>query len=65
MFEKELAYRTDNVHRSAISVYHEALHGFPIGQSPLVCSLLSGVFNHRPPNQVTHSFEMLKKYFVI
>ena len=49
LFEKGLAYRTINVHRSAISAYHEPLHGFPIGQSPLVCSLLSGVFNHRPP----------------
>ena len=49
MFGKGLVYRTINVHRSAISAYHEPLHGFPIGQSPLVCSLLNDVFNHRPP----------------
>ena len=49
LFEKGLAYRTINVHRSAIWAYHEPLHGFPIGQLPLVCSLLSGVFNHRAP----------------
>ena len=36
LFEKGLAYRTINVHRTAISAYHEPLHGFPIGQSPLV-----------------------------
>ena len=58
IFEKEQAYRTINVHKSAISAYHEPLHGFPIVQSPLVCSLLGGVFNHRPP-------QLLKKLFVI
>ena len=49
LFEKGLAYRTINVHRSAMSAHHEPLHGSPIGRSPLVCSLLSGVFNLRPP----------------
>ena len=49
LFEKGLAYRTINVYRSAISAYHEPLHGSPIGGSPLVCSLLNGVFNLRPP----------------
>ena len=49
LLEKGLAYRTINIHRSAISTYHEPLHGSPIGRSPLVCSLLSGVFNLRPP----------------
>ena len=49
MFEKGLAYRPIYVHRSAISAYHETLDGFPIGQSPLVCSLLSGVCKYRPP----------------
>ena len=50
MFEMGLAYRATDVHRSTISASHEPLCGFPIGQSPLVCSLLSGVFNHRPPH---------------
>ena len=49
LFEKGLVYRTINVHRSAISAYHDSLHGFPAGRSPLVCSLLSSVFNLRPP----------------
>ena len=48
MFEKGLAHKTIKVHRSTIYAYHESLHGLPIGQSPLVCSLFSGVFNHRP-----------------
>ena len=51
LFEKGLAYRTINVHRSAISAYHEPLHGYPIGWSPLVFSLLSGVFNLGPPQR--------------
>ena len=29
--------------------YHKALHGSPIGRSPLACSMLSAVFNLRPP----------------
>ena len=49
MLKKGLAYRAINMHRSAISACHEPLHGFPIGQSPLIRSPLSGVFNHRPP----------------
>ena len=48
-FEKGLAYRAINVHRSAMSAYHKPLHGSPIGRSLLVCSLLRGVFNLRPP----------------
>ena len=51
LFEKGLAYRTINAHRSAISAYHEPLHGYPIGRSPLVFSLLSGVFNLGPPQR--------------
>ena len=49
LFGKGLEYRTINVHRSAISAYNVPLHGSPIGWSPLICSLLSGVFNLRPP----------------
>lgn len=30
MFEKPLAYRTINVHRSAITAYHEPLHEFSL-----------------------------------
>ena len=32
-----------------MSAYHKPLHGSPIGRSLLVCSLLRGVFNLRPP----------------
>ena len=49
LFDKGLAYRTINNHRSAISAYHEHVDGMPVGKNHLVCSLLTGVFNGRPP----------------
>ena len=41
--------RTINLHRSAISVFHEYVDGLPVGKCPRICSLVSGVFNLRPP----------------
>ena len=48
-YHKKLLYRTIGLHRSAISAYHVHVDDKPIGQHPLVCSLLSGIFNSRPP----------------
>ena len=42
-------YRTINLHRSAISAFHEYIDGLPAGKHPRICSLVSGVFNLRPP----------------
>ena len=42
-------YRTINLHRSAISAFHEYIDGLPAGKYPRICSLVSGVFNLRPP----------------
>ena len=49
MFDKKLLYSTINGHRSAISAYHDPVDGFKVGQHPLVCSLMQGVSNERPP----------------
>ena len=49
LFEKGLQYRTINLHRSAISAYHNYVDGKPVGKHPRVCALLTGVFNQRPP----------------
>ena len=49
LFDEGLAYRTINGACSAISAYHEKVEGTPVGKLPLVCSLLTGVFNKRPP----------------
>ena len=42
-------YRTINLHRSAIFAFHEYIDGLPVGKHPRICSLVSGVFNLRPP----------------
>ena len=55
MFQKGMAYRKINVHRSGISAYYEPLDRFPIAQSLQVCSLLSGVYNHSQP-QPSYTF---------
>ena len=34
---------------SAVSAFHEYIDGLPIGKHPRICSLVSGVFNLRPP----------------
>ena len=42
-------YRTINLHRSAISAFHEYIDGLPVGKHPRIGSLVSGIFNLRPP----------------
>ena len=37
------------MHRPAISAYHEKVDDMPVGQHPLVTSLMAGRFNSRPP----------------
>ena len=37
-------YRTMNLHRSAISVFHKYTDGFTLGKQSRICSLLSGLF---------------------
>uniref|UniRef100_A0A7M5VAT9 Core-binding (CB) domain-containing protein n=1 Tax=Clytia hemisphaerica TaxID=252671 RepID=A0A7M5VAT9_9CNID len=49
LYEKGYEYRTINCHRSAISAYHGKVDGFDVGKHPKVCSLLTGIFNQRPP----------------
>ena len=49
MFDNDVAYRTINVHKSAISAYHDPFYGIPVGQSALFCSHLTGIFNNRLP----------------
>ena len=49
LHDKGYAYRTLNAHRSAISSTHDRADGISIGQHPLVCRLLAGVFNSNPP----------------
>ena len=48
-FQAGKQYRTINAIRSAISMTHTELDGCRVGQHPLVCCFLKGVFNSRPP----------------
>ena len=49
MFESGYEYRTIFKHRSAISALHNNIEGRPVGEHPQVSSLITGVFNNRPP----------------
>ena len=49
LFHEGFEYRTIGCHRSAISAFHEHVDGKPVGQNPLICSLMTGIFNSRPP----------------
>jgi len=48
-FQKGKQYSTINLYRSALSATLPTMDGYPVGQHPLVCRLLQGVFNKRPP----------------
>ena len=43
------AYRSINVYRSAISMTHPTIDSLRVGEHPLVCQLMKGIFNKRPP----------------
>jgi site-specific recombinase XerD len=49
LFEDGYAFRSINVHRSAISAYHAKIDGVKAGEHPLVKNLMSGVHNKRAP----------------
>ena len=49
LFESGYEYRTICTHRSAISALHDNIEGRPVGEHPQVNSLITGVFNSRPP----------------
>ena len=49
LFELGYQYRTINNYRSAISAFHEKADGIPVGKNNLVCSLMLGISNERPP----------------
>ena len=49
LFEQGLTYSAINSARSALSSYVTLEDGSVVGQNPLVCRLLKGVFQSRPP----------------
>ena len=49
LFKQGYEYRSLNAYRSAISSVHTEVEGYSVGQHPLICRVLKGVFNSRPP----------------
>ena len=49
LYEEGYAHRSINCYRSAISSFHQKIEGLPVGKHPEVCTLLTGVFNFKPP----------------
>ena len=49
MFNQGKEYKTISVYRSALSAIHPQLDGHPVGQSPLVLTLMKAIHNERPP----------------
>ena len=48
-FDQGLEYSTIAGYRSAISAYHIGIDGSKVGDNPQVSSLLTGIYNRRPP----------------
>ena len=48
-FQSGKQYSSINSYRAAISNIHEGIDGQPVGKHPIVCRLLQGMFNSRPP----------------
>ena len=48
-FNSGKAYRSINVYRSAISMTHPIIDSVRVGEHPMVCQLMKGIFNKRPP----------------
>jgi len=48
-FNAGKAYRSINVYRSAISMAHPTIDSLRVGEHPMVCQLMEGIFSKRPP----------------
>ena len=60
-FKEGKQYRSLNCYRSAISSTHLPIDGFPVGKHPMVCRLLKGAFNSRPPQpRYTETWDVAK-----
>ncbi|XP_065904039.1 uncharacterized protein [Dysidea avara] len=49
LYKEGYKYSSVNAYRSAISSVHEKVDGYTVGQHPLICRLVKGVFQSRPP----------------
>jgi len=49
LYEEGYQASSLNSFRSAISSVHDQIDGFTIGKHPMICRVLKGAFNVRPP----------------
>ena len=47
-YQQGKQYWTLNVYRSAISMTHPVIDSHGVGEHPMICQLLKGIFNSRP-----------------
>ena len=59
LFDQGYGYNYIASHWSAISAYHEPVEGISVGKHPRVSTLLTGIFNKKPPLP-RYKFGMLK-----
>ena len=65
LFNKGLAYRTICLHRSVLSVTLPHVDGDAIGEHPIICRLIKGIFHRRPPHRrVFQSWDVGKAFNV-
>ena len=65
-FQEGKQYTTLNSYRSALSATLHHIDGRPVGQHPIVCRLLQGMFNERPPApryQQVWDISLVVRYF--
>ena len=55
LYEDGYQYRSINAYRSAISLVHDKVDSYTVGQHPTVSRLMKGIFNKRP-SQPKYSF---------
>ena len=61
LYKEGYQYSSVNAYRSAISSVHEKVEGYTVGQHPLICRLVKGVFQSRPPlPRYTHTWDVQK-----
>ena len=61
LYKEGYQYSSVNAYRSAISSVHEKVDGYTVGQHPLICRLVKGVFQARPPlPRYTHTWDVQK-----
>ena len=60
-FEAGKGYQSLNCYRSALSSVLAPIEGFAVGRHPLVCGILKGVFQLRPPQDKYTSFWSVSK----